>query len=214
MKKFALLVVLFAAVAASAFGDEITFSFILGQSYSVAASVAGLSAGPAMNLAVSDIQTDTEFPLTGQFTAFTGPATAFSVFPHVIVATYSSGGANSVSIVDPQTNQPIVEGALTNNAAFLSRFQNGTGVLLGAFDVTFVSPAVLAMFHLQGQTFLARGALSATFAHDNFDGKTLVGELGGGTVTIESASAAPEPSSLAFFTMGLLVIGTMRRLGH
>ena len=156
MKKFALLVVLFAAVAASAFGDEITFSFILGQSYSVAASVAGLSAGPAMNLAVSDIQTDTEFPLTGQFTAFTGPATAFSVFPHVIVATYSSGGANSVSIVDPQTNQPIVEGALTNNAAFLSRFQNGTGVLLGAFDVTFVSPAVLAMFHLQGQTFLAR----------------------------------------------------------
>ena len=35
MKKFALLVVLFAAVAASAFGDEITFSFILGQSHSV-----------------------------------------------------------------------------------------------------------------------------------------------------------------------------------
>jgi len=207
MKTFALLVPLLASLAATAFGDDITFSFILGQSpSSLSASAAGLYAGPAMNIAVSDLQTNSQFPLTGKFTAFTGPAMAFSVFPHLIVASYSGGGVDSVSIVVPQTDQPIVEGTLINNAAFLTRFQNGTGLLVSTLDVTFVSPAVLAMFHLEGQTFLPDAVLSATFADDNFDGTTVVGELGGGMITIETTSAASEPGSLALFSLGLLII--------
>lgn len=124
MKTFALFVPLLAALTGTAFGDDITFSFILGQpQFSLSASAAGLSAGPAMNFAVSDLQTNSEFPLRGQFTAFTGVATAFNAFPHLIVASYSGGGADSVSIVDPQTHQPIVQGMLTNNAVFITRFQ-------------------------------------------------------------------------------------------
>ena len=213
MKTFALLVPLLASLTATAFGDDITFSFMLGQpQFSLSASTAGLSAGPAMNFAVSDLQTNSEFPLAGQFMAFTGPATTFNAFPHLIVASYSGGGADSVSIVDPLTHQPIVEGALTNNAVFLTRFQNGTGFLIGTFDVTFVSPAVLAMFHLKGQTVLPNGVLSATFAGDNFDGTTVVGELGGGAITIETAGTAAEPGSLALFSMGLLVITSVWQL--
>jgi hypothetical protein len=158
-----------------------------------------------MNFAVSDLQTNSAFPLRGQFTAFTGAATAFNAFPHLIVASYSSGGADSVLIVDPQTHQPIVQGML-NNVVFITRFQNGLGFLLGALDVTFLSPAVLAMFHLEGQKVLPNGVLSATFAGDNFDGTTVVGELAGGTLTIETASTVPEPGSLALFSMSLLII--------
>lgn len=215
MKTFALFVPLLAALTGTAFGDDITFSFILGQpEFSLSASAAGLSAGPAMNFAVSDLQTNSEFPLRGQFTAFTGVATAFNAFPHLIVASYSGGGADSVSIVDPQTHQPIVQGMLTNNAVFITRFQNGTGFLFSTLNVTFLSPAVLAMFHLEGQTVLPNGVLSATFAGDNFDGTTVVGELGGGTLTIETASTAPEPGSLALFSMGLLIVSRVWQHRH
>ena len=211
MKKLALLGFLLLVFATCAVADELTFSFILGAPISLTASAAGLSSGPAMNVVVSDTTTGTHFSLAGTFTASTGPATIFHNFGTFIDATYSAGGVNSVLIVDP-SNNPLVKGNMEANGAFNTTIPRGTGAFLGMFDVTFVSPAVLAMFGL-GPGFLPVGSVAATFVNDNFDGTTVTGRIGGGTVTIQTPRAVvPESASLGLLGMGLLTTaGVLRR---
>jgi hypothetical protein len=207
MKTILLLLVLCVGLAAGAFADEITFSFILGVPGSLTASSAGLSAGIAENVLVSDATTGKEFTLLGTFSAHTGASTAFGVTsPGIVRADYLGDGFNSVLITD-SFGATLVSGRMDDHGRFLSGFPDGRGAFAGAFDVTFVSPAVLALFGL-GPEVLPTGSVSATFAMDNFDGTTVTGQLGGGTVTVETT---PEPATWTMALMGIGIAGITRR---
>ena len=211
MKRLALLGVLVLSFAATAAADIITFNFVVGPPGSLTASATGLSSGPASNVLVTDVTTGMSVTQLGTFTSSAGPASSFTPFPPFVIATYTAGGANSVQIVDPMMN-PLVTGSMMSGGALLTAFPNGQGAFLGDFNVTFVSPAVLAMFGLP-PGWEPVGAVAITFAHDNFDGTTVTGNIGGGTVTI--VSVVPEPASLGVLGMGLLAVaeGLRRRRG-
>jgi hypothetical protein len=210
VKKLALLGFLLLAFATCAVADEITFSYIIGDPGSLTATAAaGLMSGPAMNVLVSDATTGVEFALAGTFNDSTGPGTLTN-FGTFVVGAFTAGGTNSVTIVDPSMN-PLVTGNMMNNSAFLAQFPLGTGAFLGSFQVTFVDPAVLALFGL-GPAFKTVGSVSSTFADVTFDGTTISGTLGGGTVTIQTPTVVPEPAGLGLLGMGLLTTaGVLRR---
>jgi len=211
VKKLAqLLVLLPLAFATYAAADEITFSTILGAPGSLTANAAGLHMGPARNEIVSDATTMAEFPLLGTYRASTGTSNSFNNFGTFISATYSNGAADSVLIVDSM-GHTLVSGVMNNNSAFVSQFPDGAGSFLGTFSVTFVDPAVLALFGL-GPAFDPQGSVSATFAHDDFNGTTMTGQLGGASVTITTPVTIPEPASLGLLGVGLLAAaGVLKR---
>jgi hypothetical protein len=122
----------------------------------------------------------------------------------VIIGTYLAAGPNSVLIVD-LSNHPLLAGSIESSSSFLTEIPDGTGAFLGSFDVTFVSPTVLAMFGLSSSSQFTESVLLLTFAQDNFDGTTVSGVMGGGTVTIETA-AAPEPVGLGLLGASLLTV--------
>jgi hypothetical protein len=204
MKKLLLLLVLLLSFASCVLADEITFSFIVGLPGSLVANAGGLVAGPAVNIVVSDATTGAEFPLLGTFTANTGAASSFNVAPGLITASYLGDGFNSVLIVD-SGGFTLVAGRMDDHGAFLTGYPDGRGSFLGAFDVAFVSPAVLGLFGL-GPEWLPTGAVSATFGSDNFDGVTVTGELGGGSVTVQTPVTEPATWTLAIVGVGLLAL--------
>lgn len=207
MKRLGLLGVLVLALATAAVADEITFTFVLGPQGSVTASAAGFNAGPSTNVLVSDTSTNIIFPLDGTFNDSAGPAASFAVFPTLVVASYTAGGANSVLIVDP-SNNPLVGGNMRDNGAYLTSIPNGVGDFFGTFNVTFVDPAVLALFALP-PGFMPIGSVSLAFADDDLDGTTVTGAIVGGTVTIQTP--VPEPTSLVLMGAGVLAIGKFLR---
>jgi hypothetical protein len=210
MKRLFILLLLSMAFAVCAVADEITFSFILGVPGSLNASAAGLSAGIAENVLVSDATTGQEFTLLGVFTANTGRAFTFVGGGGLVQADYRGSGANSVLITDPMGNQ-LVAGMMDDHGRFISNYPDGRGAFAGKFDVSFVSPEVLALFGL-GPAVLPTGAVSATFAMDEFDGRTVVGQLGGGTVTVETV---PEVATwmMGFTALGLAGVWRVRPSG-
>jgi hypothetical protein len=207
MKRLVLLGVLIFSFAATAAADEITFSFVIGGPGSLTASAAGLTTGPAANVLVTDVTKGISVPLLGTFTASAGPAASFVVLPPIILANYTHGGANSVLIVDP-ANNPLVRGTMNDNGLLLVSFPHGAGAFLAGFNVAFVSPTVLALFGQGG--FQPGGSVALTYANDNFDGTTVTGTLGGGTVTV-TTNPIPEPASLGLLGMGLLTIAGLSR---
>jgi len=86
-----------------------------------------------------------------------------------------------------------------------------TGSLNGTFDVSFVSPTVLALF---GQKFYSPiGSIALTDGTATFDPvtSTITAVIGGGAVTIETS--VPEPASLGLVGLGLLTVGATLRRG-
>lgn len=208
MKKLVLLTLLAAAPALLA--DEITFHLIFGAPGSLTASAAGLSAGPATNTTVSDGNTGMVFALPGTFSLATGASSTFTVLPMFVLATYGPSGAASVSIVDPSLN-PLVTGVLADHANnFITPFPDGDGAFAGTFDVSFVSPAVLALFGL-GPGFAPEGSIAITFAHDNFNGTDVIGQVAGGSVTIETATPVPEPATILLMGISLFTMVLLQR---
>jgi hypothetical protein len=197
------------SLAASAGADEITFSFVFGSPGSLAASNGGgLSAGRAIVIAVSDADKGIVLPFSGFALASTGPATSWSVTSTDVTATFSAGGVNSLQVLDLAMS-PVVLGTMEDGSTFDTTYPNGVGSLQGLFDVSFVDPAVLALFGL-GPSFLPEGSVSYTFAHDNLTGGAVTGEVAAGTVTIETP--VPEPGTLALLGSGVLgLAGVLRR---
>ena len=196
-------------LAAGAAADEITFSYILGGP--VSASSSGFAAGPASNILVSDTSTGTSFTLSGIFTASTGAASSFVVTPTFITANFAGAGANTV-LINTILGNPLVAGSSNDGASLISNVPDGTGAFLEGFTVSFVDPAVLALFGL-GPAFDPLGTVSMTTAHGNFNGfGGFNAVVGGGTVTIQTpnVSVVPEPASLfllgtAFFVTGYVL---------
>ena len=204
MKKLlavALLALLFSATAAVA--DQINFNFRFGGPDTVTATSGGLTSGPAPLTFISDSTTGVFFPITGMFAqATTGPASSFLATTSLIIAIFTAGGTNSVVVQDAMGNT-IVAGDTLNNGTLLSQIP-GAGSFLAGFHVTFVDPAILAMFGL-GPNFLPTGSVSLTSGQSTFDGTTFTAEIGGGSVTIQTG-VVPEPVGLGVLGMGLLTI--------
>ena len=214
MRKLAFVAVLFASLATCAVADQINFNFTLGSPSSVVATAAGgLTAGPSMLTSISDTTTNTNIPTPGTFVnAITGPASSFVPIgspPTLLLATFTGAGANSVLVVDA-ANNVLVAGSMEDNASLLTSLSVGTGSFLGTFDVSFVSPAALALFGL-GPGFQPVGSVAFIFASANFDGTTLTGAIGGGSVTIQTPTPTPEPVGLGIVGMGLVVIAEVSK---
>jgi hypothetical protein len=99
---------------------------------------------------------------------------------------------------------------MLDGGSLLSTVPNGTGSFLATFNVTYVSPAALALFGL-GPGFLPDGSVALTLGNAKFNGTTFTADIGGGSVTIQTA-AVPEPASLALFGSGIIgLAGLLRR---
>ena len=216
MKRLALVAIVLVSFAAVALADQINFNFTIGGANSVVAtSAGGLTAGPSMLTSISDTTTNVNVPFTGTFVnANTGPA--FSLVPigppPTIVGSFAGLGGTSVLVVDA-ANNVLVSGSMQPNASVLSPLPGGSGSFLGTFDVSFVSPAALALFGL-GPTFQPIGSVAFTFANASFDGTTLTAAIGGGAVTIQTPAAPPpipEPAGLGILGVGLTAIAEIAR---
>jgi hypothetical protein len=214
MKRLALVAIVVVSFAAYAVADQINFNYTIGGPGSVTATNGGLTAGPAMLTSISDTTTGVNILFSGTFvTATTGAALSLVPIgspPTLIVGTFDAGGPNSVQVVDSLSN-PLVTGAMQVNSTFASSLPGGTGSYMGSFDVAFVSPAALALFGL-GPAFQPVGSVAYTFGNANWDGTTFTAAIGGGSVTIQTPTATPEPAGLAIVGVGLLtIVGGLRR---
>jgi hypothetical protein len=203
MKRVGFIGVIVLTFGATAVADTITFSITFGGPGSLTASATGLTAGPAMNFLVSDSTKSIEFPLPGTFTASAGPAIFFVPISGLVIAAYSPGGPNSVLIND-SSSHPLFAGSMSGNDSFLADVPFGLGTFTGGLNVTFVSPAVLAMFKLSPNVRTTSSVFVLNFG-DHFDGTTVSGAVGSGAVTIETA-AAPEPSGVGLLGTSLLMV--------
>jgi hypothetical protein len=208
MRKVALLPFLLAfllVASVSAFGDQLTFSFVLGSAGDVNADLSGVTVGPTFNIDVSDSTTGVTQPLAGIFTTSTGGANAFLVLtsPNVVLADDNGGAADSVLSVDTHGN-PLVAGVTEDRASVLSTYPVGADAVLSDLDVIFVSPAALAIFGL-GPGFSSDGSESLTFGDANLVGADYsVATTGGGTVTISRVVSQSTSAILA--GTGLMVL--------
>jgi hypothetical protein len=202
MKKavFTLIFVIFASFLA--FSDEITFSFIELNApvVNLTSNLSGMTAGPALNIVVSDTTKHLEFPLSGFFTASTGAATTITSNTSIYEAEYGTGGSVGIS----GGGITFVAGSpMFDHSHLISNRGEDEGAFAGEFHVTSVDPSVLAMFGLPDK-WNPDGSVSVTFGQAHVSGDVLTGVIGGGTVTIETPAPVAENASLIFYGTGLI----------
>jgi hypothetical protein len=199
--------VLLASLATTARADAISFSFIYavnGGTFT-ANNVNGFSVGPGLVINVSDDTTHTNINLTGLASIVSGPTASWVVFSNILDASFGSGG--SVSVTNP-TLTPWVTGT-TIESDYLARLSSGTGSGDGSFNVTYVDPAILALFGL-GPAFQPTGAFSFNTSHNAMAGGTDTATVAGGIVTIYTPT--PEPGTLVLLGTSILgLAGVIRR---
>ena len=212
MRKSFVVAVFALLLVAPVFADQINFNFTVGAPNSVTATAAaGLSSGTSTLTNISDTTLNLIVPFSGTYVnGNTGPATALNQFGNIVLATFMGAGPNSVMVVD-SLNNVLVAGSMDVNGSLLSTVPAGTGSFLGTFNVTFVSPAALALFGL-GPGFSPNGSVAFTTGNANFDGTTYSAAIGGGSVTIQSTSSpVPEPAGLGILGMGVLAVSGLWR---
>lgn len=213
LKKVGLLLSAVVICATFAAADQITFSFIgSSASQTLDAGLGSFTAGPALNVLVTDVTTGVTINLPGIFTTSTGIANSFTVLtsPNLVLANYSAGGSSSVLITSPDGKTDYVAGVNQDHGTFISGYPNGTGAFLNNFDVTAVDPAVLAMFGL-GPGFDAQGSVSITSGGGNLLGPDNLGAtVGGGSVTVQTTPVV-EPARQGLVVLGGLGIAAIFR---
>jgi hypothetical protein len=192
-----------------AFADNISFSIVgtITSTPNLFSASSGFTAGPGLQIVVSDTDKHLQFPLTGIFNASTGSRTSVSSTSTSYSAMFGSGG--TVTIANGGTTL-LSGGPMFAGSTLLSNLSLDTGSFAGEFTVTAVDPAVLAMFGL-GPKWNPDGSVSITFGQSLVTGDDLSGVLGAATVTIETPTTVPEPSTIAMFIFGC---GTLVAFWH
>ena len=116
--------------------------------------------GPSMLTSISDTTTNTNIfcsttPVCNggnYINGNTGPAVNLAQFGNLVIGAFTAAGANSV-LVEDSIGNVLVAGSMQDGGSLLSNVPNGTGSFLATFNVTFVSPAALALFGLGLQGF-------------------------------------------------------------
>jgi hypothetical protein len=194
---------LFPAIITTAFADEITFT-VVGPG-TITSSLSGMTAGPAMVPLVTDVTTGKSFPLTDTFTASAGAAHSVTVGATSYTAFFAPGATGSVSIPGGVT------GNMLDNSELTAVIPDGAGSFSGEFDVTFLSPTILAEFGL-GPHWAPTGSVGITFHESALNGHSLTGNIGGGSTTVLTVqTAVPEPETWAMFLFGC---GTLVAFWH
>ena len=211
-KKVLLLGVLILSFAACAVADEINFNFTTGPAASVVATSSAFTSGPSALTSISDSTTMVNVPFAGSFVnANAGPATAFSVIADVVAVTFSASGTDSVLVKDSMGNV-LVAGSMRDGGTLLATIPplGVTGTFLGTFNVSFVSPAALALFGQTGFQPIGTVAFTTGTGAFNTTTSTYTAIIGGGAVTIQS-TVVPEPASLGLMGAGFVTIAAALR---
>ena len=194
--------------------DAITFSFVF-SSNPVHADATGLTAGPALNVLVSDTKLHAVFPLIGSASLSTGPASSYSAGPTMLSAFYTAGSGidvevDSASCVGGALPGICLQGDFDDDGEYQATL-GSTGSFQGLFTVTYVSPYVTSLFS-DPNVWLPTGSDSLDTAFNMFTnrGFTDTAVLSGGTITFQTP--VPEPGTLTMLATGIMgLAGFIRR---
>jgi hypothetical protein len=187
------------ALTTFAFSDIITFTVVGTGSVDFTAGLAGMMAGPADVTLVTDVSTGKSFPLSDTFHASAGAAHSITIGATSYTAFFSPGATDSVDIPGVVTGNMLDESEAT-------AVTGGAGSFSGEFEVTFVSPAILAELGV-GPKWNPTGSVGVTFHESTVNGHTLTGEIGGGSTTVLTvATPIPEPMPLVLLSAGVLIL--------
>lgn len=207
MKKVTFVSLLVLVASSFMWGDQITFSFVYTSTTAPTfkAETGGVTLGPASNVLITDNTKNISLPLSGIASLSTGPSTSFITLPDLLIASFSAGGTDSISITSGSTT--LLSGIINDHASVVSTFPAGAGSFLGTFTVTFVNPSIFAKFGL-APVFDPTGSVSSTYAGANLVNTRELDATGGGgavTITAPQAAVVPESATLLLGLAGLVL---------
>jgi hypothetical protein len=198
---------LLASFSTFARADAITFSFVGGPMVNI--DTPGLTAGPSLVLLVSDTKLGSVFTFSGTASVSTGPATSYTATSTSLNAVYGAGGSVIVTSLSA-CGGTCLTGNLNANGAYAATI-NQTGSFQGLFNVTYVNPAIPALF-ADPSVWLPVGSDSLNTGFNQFTsgGSTATATLLAGQISFQTP-VIPEPGTLALFGTGILGLAGFAR---
>jgi len=199
-------------LAPSAMADVITFTYaITTGSVATIADESGspaLTGGPAGDVVVKDTATASAFALPDATAMIDSDNnTSYSAGPTMLVASYAGSGAIQVEVLSSSLCGGICLSG-TNSFGTYTAGMGGAGAFGGVFDVTFVSPNILALFGDTGMAINPNGGAAFTTGLNTWTsgGTTSSAQFGSGSITFQT-STVPEPGMLRLVLLSTGVFG-------
>jgi len=191
--------------------DAITFSYsVTSGTVTTAANRLGapsLTGGPAGGaVVVKDTNTPNTLVLPAGSTGMIDSSNdiTFSAGASLLLATYAGSNATEVEILSSYCPGGVCLSG-TNAFGTYTASKGGGGGFGGVFNVTYVSPAILAFFGDSTDLIDPNGGVAFTTIHNTWitGGNSSHAQFGSGTITLQT-TPVPEPGTLAMFGTGIL----------